>query len=778
MRIYILLFICLFVCNYLFAQQTLIPSGSTWKYNDWGVNLGSSWKDPGFNTSGWSAGPSELGYGDGDEATIVSYGPSTNNKHITTYFLKNFNVVNASQYSSLQLDLVCDDGAVIYLNGLEIARYNMPSGYISYNTFAISTVNWPNENNWNILNTSAAALLEGANTIAIEIHQSDVNSSDISFNLKLNGITNTQNIALLRGPYLQTGTPNSMIIKWRTDILTDSKILYGTDIHNLSAIAMDFLNTKDHEIKIEGLSAQTKYFYKIIGNNTVIKDTSQNQYFITSPDDNYKGPIKFWVIGDAGMGNQNQRAVRNAYLNFNNGSHADGWIMLGDNAYESGTDNEYQLGVFKNMYESILENTVLWPAAGNHDYNNHIPFSTIYYYEIFSLPKNAEAGGTASGTEKYYSYNYGNIHFVVLDSYDEGRGPQDAMANWLRQDLTTNTKPWIIAYWHHPPYTKGSHNSDNTNFLDGELVDMRENILPILEQFGADLILNGHSHCYERSMLINGHYGNSSSFNSSHKISDGMANYPSNCPYIKNDSVYKANKGTVYSVVGCSGKLSGTSNGWPHPIMKKSSNTLLGSMILEIENNKLRGRFIDTNLTVFDDFTIFKNVNKKIDLTICSGDSVELISSWNGYKLWSLDNSLNDTLKFTPDSSTQIIVNDSYNCLSDTFNIEVIPLTNAPCNPLSKMPNLVEKESIKFNIYPNPLKNSQHLNLNFSSSRPGKGYLQVYSINGELLGNETLIIEKGNNTFTFSNLKLGFGEYLLKVIVNEINIFNSKIFIK
>jgi hypothetical protein len=94
------------------------------------------------------------------------------------------------------------------------------------------------------------------------------------------------------------------------------------------------------------------------------------------------------------------------------------------------------------------------------------------------------------------------------------------------------------------------------------------------------------------------------------------------------------------------------------------------------------------------------------------------------------------------------------------------------------MPNLVEKESIKFNIYPNPLKNSQHLNLNFSSSRPGKGYLQVYSINGELLGNETLIIEKGNNTFTFSNLKLGFGEYLLKVIVNEINIFNSKIFIK
>src|SRR5690606_34030298 len=101
------------------------------------------------------------------------------------------------------------------------------------------------------------------------------------------------------------------------------------------------------------------------------------------------------------------------------------------------------------------------------------------YYDIFHLPKNAEAGGYASGTEKYYSWNLGNIHFISLDSYDEGRNTSDPMAQWLVQDLANNTLPWIIAYWHHPPYTKGSHNSDDW-LLDDELIDMRENILPIL----------------------------------------------------------------------------------------------------------------------------------------------------------------------------------------------------------------------------------------------------------------------------------------------------------
>ena len=79
------------------------------------------------------------------------------------------------------------------------------------------------------------------------------------------------------------------------------------------------------------------------------------------------------------------------------------------------------------------------------------------------------------------------------------------MMTWLTNDLAANDKEWVIAFWHHPPYTKGSHDSDT----EGRLIDMRENALPILESYGVDLVLSGHSHSYERSHLLDGHYGTS-----------------------------------------------------------------------------------------------------------------------------------------------------------------------------------------------------------------------------------------------------------------------------
>ena len=75
------------------------------------------------------------------------------------------------------------------------------------------------------------------------------------------------------------------------------------------------------------------------------------------------------------------------------------------------------------------------------------------------------------------------------------------MMTWLEADLQNNDKLWVIAFWHHPPYSKGSHDSDT----EGKLIDMREIVLPLVEQYGADLVLSGHSHSYERSYLIDGH---------------------------------------------------------------------------------------------------------------------------------------------------------------------------------------------------------------------------------------------------------------------------------
>lgn len=135
--------------------------------------------------------------------------------------------------------------------------------------------------------------------------------------------------------------------------------------------------------------------------------------------------------------------------------------MLGDNAYSDGTDAQYQRNLF-NIYPSMLRKSVLWPTLGNHDgHSSSSSSQSGPYYASFTLSRSAEAGGVASGTEAYHSFDYGNIHFVNLNSYDVSRSPTGAMLTWLQNDLAANTKDWLIAFFHHPPYSKGSHNSDS-----------------------------------------------------------------------------------------------------------------------------------------------------------------------------------------------------------------------------------------------------------------------------------------------------------------------------
>ena len=177
--------------------------------------------------------------------------------------------------------------------------------------------------------------------------------------------------------------------------------------------------------------------------------------------------------------------------------------MLGDNAYTEGTDAQYQTAVF-DTYSDMLRKSVLWPAFGNHD---ALSASSVTqsgpYYDIFSLPTTGQAGGVASGTEAYFSFDYATIHFVVLNSEDTLSYDPAAMIDWLSRDLAASNQPWTIALWHRPPYSKGSHDSDT----EGNMVWMRANIVPMLEEEGVDLVLAGHSHAYERSFLLDGHYG-------------------------------------------------------------------------------------------------------------------------------------------------------------------------------------------------------------------------------------------------------------------------------
>lgn len=204
-----------------------------------------------------------------------------------------------------------------------------------------------------------------------------------------------------RGPYLQQATPTSIIIKWQTSSATNTKVNYGTSLAAISQSTIDAVSSTNHEIKITGLQPYTKYYYTIGTTTSTLVTSASDLFFRTMPNYGQKGDYRFWVIGDAGTGGNSQRDVRTSFINYNNNRNIDGWLWLGDNAYESGFNSEYQSNVFSNnTFESVLKNTVVWPAAGNHDYNHNIPFSpSPAYFDIFTLPTNAECGGIASRTE-------------------------------------------------------------------------------------------------------------------------------------------------------------------------------------------------------------------------------------------------------------------------------------------------------------------------------------------------------------------------------------------
>ncbi len=412
---------------------------------------------------------------------------------------------------------------------------------------------------------------------------------------------------ITRGPYLQFGTPSSVVVRWRTDIATNSRVRFGVNAASLTGTTDVATVTTEHEVKLSGLGAATQYFYSV-GSTTTILASGVDYKFTTAPAFGAVQPTRVWVLGDSGTADSVATAVRNGYTTFTGGTSTDVWLMLGDNAYETGSDAEYQSAVF-NMYPTFLRQTVLWSTIGNHDTAQSTnPSLSIPYFQIFNLPTDNSAGGIASGTEKYYSFDYGSIHFICLDSMTSSRAPGSPMLAWLETDLANTTRQWIIAFWHHPPYTKGSHDSDT----ETELIEMRTNVLPILEAGGVDLVLTGHSHSYERTFFINGHYGLSNTFTNAMKVNGGSGRTDGTGAYTKQTGL-PANQGAVYVVAGNGGHVTNWTGGstaeynpTPHPAMFYSA-LHVGSMVLDINGNQLDVKMIRDTGAVDDYFTLLKN---------------------------------------------------------------------------------------------------------------------------------------------------------------------------
>ncbi len=383
---------------------------------------------------------------------------------------------------------------------------------------------------------------------------------------------------LERSAYLQSATSSSIVVVWTTQASSSGAVEFGLAPGALDERRDSASSGTQHEVHLTGLSPSTRYYYRVLGDEAPLEGGDDEHSFVTPPPEGSRTKLRAWIVGDSGTGGAAQGRVRDAMLEHVGDHLPQLYLHLGDMAYTDGTYAEFTENFYA-PYASILRRVPVWPTLGNHEgHSSDSGTQSGPYYGGYVLPTAGEAGGLPSGTEAYYAFDYANAHFVVLDSHDSPRGAGSPMLVWLQNDLASTDQEWIIAYWHHPPYTKGSHDSDT----EGALVDMRENALPILEAGGVDLVLGGHSHIYERTFLLDGAYDTPSvagagvlDANDGRPLGDG--------PYMKAPGV-SSHEGAVYVVAGHGG--AGVSQDAEHPLMA-FAEVANGSCILDVQNNTL-----------------------------------------------------------------------------------------------------------------------------------------------------------------------------------------------
>jgi hypothetical protein len=458
----------------LYSQTVLVSENATWNYLDDGSNQGTAWKDLDYNDDSWESGPAELGYGDGGEATVIHYGSNASNKYITYYFRYNFVLSDPLTADYLLLRLIRDDGAVIYLNGNEVCRSNMPSGGINYLTLASSAVSGTAESTFYEFLIPSNLLVTGTNLIAAEIHQSSVTSTDISFKLKLSTADYFR-----KSPYLlYTGNNTEMNIRWQFYISCTSYISWGINqVYSMvNQQVNEYGSDHQHSYTITGLTPSAKYYYRVIAGTDTITG-----HFRTAPDE-AASEVTFFAYGDTRTYPADHDAVaERMVLNYTADPDAQGMALLsGDLVSDGNIETNWDDQFFSPDYVYIREffRTIpILSAKGNHEGTG------LIFRKYFPYPYQ-------TSDSYYWSFNYGPAHICVIDQYTSYT-VGSAQYDWITADLAASEEPWKFLLLHEPGWSAGGGHSNNTTV---------QNVLqPLCLEYGVQFVINGHNHYYSRA---------------------------------------------------------------------------------------------------------------------------------------------------------------------------------------------------------------------------------------------------------------------------------------
>jgi len=543
-------------------MAVLIPSGDNWKYIEGILPLGQSgsvsdplaWTQLNYLDNSWQQGGAQLGYGDGDEITTISSGSDPNNKFITTYFRNSFNVSDPASIDWLTARILRDDGAVVYLNGVEIFRSNMPGGEVNNQLLASSSLGGTVENSFTQNITIDPSLLQiGNNVIAVEIHQSSPSSSDLSFDFELNSGTFTTlttpsaQYRVNQPPRIQLGNAplvgfagsqtDRIEILWQTKSAgngtQDSFVVEYRPVGTTNWIGLDFPNQLEttvegriiHSVEITGLNYNSNYEYRVQHLRAgQLVDTYQASFKTRLPAGDNTA-FSFAAYGDSALtGNVanfltvqqqiNTLDRTNSTDNDPNTLPLEFTLLLGDNVYNNGSHRESDARFDPNVNPLLASLDPNLATAANQWTASHIDYFSIGNHDNstnngkpsednFSVP--IPVGGVNSPValpagerrEHNYSFDYGNVHFVTFDS-NSLNNPQrlDGLLTWVEQDILAaqarplEQRPDWIIAFPHHPIAGVPDKPQKP----GD--NYYQQVVSRLNQVGVDLYLVGHSHTF------------------------------------------------------------------------------------------------------------------------------------------------------------------------------------------------------------------------------------------------------------------------------------------
>lgn len=470
-----------------------IDDQAEWRYLRGDVRPPPGWASTNFDASAWARGRPDAR----DESARVPAGlAGVGTDRPSVYLRREFRVTEPARTTRLILIVKHSGDFTVFLNGVAVAHggaQGPPSGVVA-STLAAVDGNSSGQVLSQVVDISSSARLlrTGKNVLAAEGHSRVPGEGPPVLVPALLGVEAGFTYDLVRYPYLQVSGPDGMTVVWATRDKGVPSVVYGpvgpssngqgTEGDGWATGTSTFVDALggyyQHTVTLQGLMPGARYRYRPFLNG--IELAPQDTLTFRAPPGPQDTAFTFIAFGDAGAGSPEQLALRDQFQQEDFGLV----LVLGDVSQQRGTYSQYQANFF-GIYRDALARAPFVPILGDDDYRTD---SAAPFLSVFVLPGNAPQGQE----ERYFSFDYGNAHFVALDTEQVDA----TQAEWLKADLASTDRPWKIALMHRVPFGGGSRHSM------AESTDIRTLFTPIFEAEGVDLVLGGNNHLYGRTAPI------------------------------------------------------------------------------------------------------------------------------------------------------------------------------------------------------------------------------------------------------------------------------------